>query len=90
MISSLSSGMGVASGHGDLSGSGIRFTQETLDPASDRRWRMTSSLRLISRDHFVLDALGVDAQGEERVVRRTHYRRSRREHELPAGDAPRT
>src|SRR5688572_11773481 len=47
MISSLSSGMGVASGHGDLSGSGIRFTQETLDLASDRRLRMTSSLRLI-------------------------------------------
>lgn len=76
MISSLASGMGVATGYGDLDGQGIRFTQETVDPPSGRRLRMASVLRALDRDHFVLDAFGVDEQGLERVVRRTHYRRA--------------
>jgi len=75
MISSLSSGMGVATGYGDLSGQGVRFTQETLDAPTGRRMRMTSVLRLIERNHFVLDAEGRDDRGQERVVLRTHYRR---------------
>ena len=76
MISSLSTGMGVATGYGDLAGEGIRFTQEIVDPPSGRRMRMTSTLRLVDADHFVLDAFGVDERGEERVLRRTHYRRA--------------
>jgi Protein of unknown function (DUF1579) len=76
MISSLSTGMGVATGYGDLEGEGIRFTQEIVDPPSGRRMRMTSTLRLVDADHFVLDAYGVDERGEERVLRRTHYRRA--------------
>ncbi|MBK7877378.1 MAG: DUF1579 family protein [Planctomycetes bacterium] len=75
MISSLSTGMGVAYGYGDVSGQGIRFTQEAVDPPSGRRLRMTSLLRLLDRDHFVLDAHGLDAKGVDRVVRRTHYER---------------
>lgn len=76
MISSLSSGMGVAIGYGDFAEQGIRFTQELVDPPSGRRLRMTSVLRSIAVDHFVLDAYGVDEAGLERVVRRTHYRRT--------------
>lgn len=76
MISSLSSGMGVASGYGDLDGQGIRFSQEMLDPGTGARLRMTSILRSIAPDHFVLDAMGVDEHGTERVVRRTHYERA--------------
>lgn len=75
MISSLSTGMGVAYGYGDVAGQGIRFTQETVDPPSGRRMRMTSVLRLLDRDHFVLDAHGLDERGVDRVVRRTHYDR---------------
>lgn len=76
MISSLSSGMGVAYGYGDVAGQGIRFTQEVVDPPSGRRMRMTSVLRLVSANHFVLDAEGVDDKGVNRVVRRTHYERA--------------
>ena len=78
MISSLSSGMGVASGFGDLDGSGIRFSQEMVDPRTGSHLRMSSALRSISPDHFVLDAMGVDEHGVERVVRRTHYQRVKR------------
>ncbi|MBI5364028.1 MAG: DUF1579 family protein [Planctomycetes bacterium] len=76
MISSLSSGMGVATGYGDLAGQGIRFTQETVDPPTGRRLRMASVLRALDRDHFVLDSFGVVEQGLERIVRRTPYRRA--------------
>lgn len=76
MISSLSTGMGVASGYGDLAGQGVRFTLESLEPASGQRARMSSVLRIVDANHFVLDAYGVDGAGRERVVRRTHYRRA--------------
>lgn len=76
MISSLSTGMGVATGYGDLTGQGVRFTLESVDPASGQRARMSSVLRIVDANHFVLDAYGVDAAGRERVVRRTHYRRA--------------
>lgn len=71
MVSSLSTGMGVADGVGDVRGSGIRFTLESFDPASNQRVRLVSLLRLVAPDHFVLESLGAD----ERVVRRTHYAR---------------
>lgn len=76
MISSLSSGMGVASGTGDLDDPGISFSQEILDAGTGARLRMTSILRSLGPDHFVLDAMGVDERGTERVVRRTHYERA--------------
>ncbi len=72
MVSSLSTGMGVADGVGDLRGSGIRFTLESFDPASNQRVRLVSLLRLLAPDHFVLESLGA----EDRVVRRTHYARA--------------
>lgn len=75
MISSLSTGMGVATGYGDPAGQGVRFTLESFDPSHGQRARMSSLLRLLGPNHFVLDAYGVDAAGRERVVRRTHYRR---------------
>jgi hypothetical protein len=74
MVSSLSTGMGVADGFGDLRGAGIRFTLENFDPASGQRVRLVSVLRSIDADHFVLESLGAD----ERVVRRTHHTRAQR------------
>lgn len=71
MVSSLSSGMGVADGYGDPRGSGIRFTLENYDPSSGQRVRLVSLLRSIDANHFVLESLGA----EDRVVRRTHYLR---------------
>jgi hypothetical protein len=75
MISDLATGMGVARGGGALEHEGIAFTLEQFDPQSGLRLRMTSILRALARDHFVLEQIGTDAEGEERVVRRTHYHR---------------
>jgi hypothetical protein len=76
MISDLATGMSVARGRGDIAGKGIRLTIEVIDPVSGAIKRAQSTLRVMDKDHFVLEQLGIDAQGEERIVRRTHYRRS--------------
>jgi hypothetical protein len=77
MISDLATGMSVARGRGDLSGSGIRLVIELVEPATGGINRAESTLRATTADHFQLDQLGLDEHtGEERVVRRTHYRRT--------------
>jgi hypothetical protein len=75
MISDLSTGMGVAHGRGDLKSGGIRFVIEIPDPESGALRRAVSNLRLIDGNHFLIDQFGADANGRERVVRRTHYER---------------
>lgn len=75
-VTSLSSGMGIARGAGDPSAEGIRLTLEQTDPATGASVRMSSVLRSLSRDHFVLDSLATDAAGLERAVQRTHFRRA--------------
>lgn len=77
MISDLATGMSVARGRGDVRGTGIRLVIELVDPATGGINRAESTLRATTADHFELDQLGLDARtGEERVVRRTHYRRT--------------
>jgi Protein of unknown function (DUF1579) len=76
MISDLSQGMEVARGTGDLQGSGILFTLDQLDPRTAAHVRARSRLRLIDHDQFVLEQLGAGQDGEERVVRVSHYRRA--------------
>lgn len=75
MISDLATGMGVARGRGDVAERGIRLTLEVVDPSNGAIRRAQSVLRLVDANHFVLDQVGVDERGVERVVRRTHYRR---------------
>jgi hypothetical protein len=75
MISDLTTGMSVAHGRGDINAKGIRLTIEVVDPTSGAIKRAQSTLRLVDKNHFLLEQLGVDPQGEERIVRRTHYQR---------------
>jgi len=75
IISDLATGMGVARGRGDLAERGIRLTLEVPDSSSGAIRRAQSVLRLVGPDHFVLEQLGIDPSGVERIVRRTHYRR---------------
>jgi hypothetical protein len=75
-VSDLQTGMGVAHGMGELGKGGIRFTLDVVDPRSGGFARATSVLRCVAPDHFVLEQIGADATGMERVVRRTHYRRA--------------
>jgi hypothetical protein len=77
MISDLASGMSVARGRGDLSGAGIKLVLEVVDPGSGAIRRAQSGLRVVGRDHFVLEQVGMDGEGNERIMRRTHYRRVR-------------
>lgn len=95
MISSLASGMTIARGDGDVAGNGITLELEQFDSKAGVRRRMKSTLRALTRTHFVLDQVGADAQGVERVVRRSHYRRSEpvdsgSEQDLAPSDAPDT
>jgi hypothetical protein len=76
MISDLATGMSVARGRGDIAAKGIRLSIEVVDPTSGAIKRAQSTLRLIDKDHFELDQLGIDTTGDERIVRRTHYRRT--------------
>jgi len=76
MVSDLSTGMGVARGRGELSRAGIRFVLDVVDPRSGMQVRATSLLRALAADHLVLDQIGADPDGLERVLRRTHYRRA--------------
>ena len=76
MITSLSTGMSVARGVGEPARTGIRLSLDQIDPVTGAPVRMTSLLRALDRDHFVLDQLATDAAGSERVVQRTHYRRA--------------
>ncbi len=76
MVSDLSTGMGVAKGRGELSRGGIRFVLDVVDPRSGAMARATSLLRAIAPDHVVLEQIGADANGLERVLRRTHYHRA--------------
>jgi hypothetical protein len=76
MISYLATGMSFAHGRGDIDGKGIQLTIEVLDPASGAIKRAQSTLRLVNHDHFVLEQLGIDPSGEQRIVRRTHYWRT--------------
>ncbi len=75
MISNLATGMEVATGRGDPERAGLRFTLEQFDAALSTRVRAISVLRLLTRDHFVLDQVSTDAGGRERVAQRHHYRR---------------
>jgi hypothetical protein len=75
MISDLAQGMAVASGHGDISGKGLLFTLEQLDPRSGVRVRSRSRLRVLGPDHFILQQLEPDASGDEHATRVWHYRR---------------
>lgn len=76
MISDLATGMSVARGRGDIGGKGIRLSIEVVDPTSGAIKRAQSTLRIIGKDRFELDQLGIDTSGEERIVRRTHYQRA--------------
>jgi hypothetical protein len=76
MISDLSQGMEVARGTGELSGPGILFTLDQMDPRTGTHVRARSRLRLIDHDQFVLEQLGAGQDGEDHVVRVSHYRRS--------------
>jgi hypothetical protein len=76
MVSDLSTGMGVARGRGDVSRGGLRFVLDVVDPRSGITARATSVLRALGPDHLVLEQIGVDPSGLERVLRRTHYRRA--------------
>jgi hypothetical protein len=76
MISDLSQGMEVARGTGEVTGPGILFTLDQVDPRTGTHVRARSRLRLIDRDQFVLEQLGGGQDGEERVVRVSHYRRA--------------
>lgn len=78
MISDLSTGMGVARGRGDMHGTGIRFAIEIPDPETGALRRAVSTLRVLDANRFVLEQLGVDGAGRERVVRRTSYVRVRK------------
>ena len=73
MISDLATGMSVARGRGDVKGGGVRFTIEIPDPESGALRRAVSTLRVVDANHFVLEQIGADPNGKERVVRRTHY-----------------
>jgi hypothetical protein len=75
MISDLATGMSVARGRGEPSTGGIKLGLEVADPATGAIKRAQSTLRLIDGNHFVLEQLGIDTTGVERIVRRTHYRR---------------
>jgi hypothetical protein len=75
MISDLSTGMGVARGRGDIAGTGIRLMIEIPDPETGALRRAVSTLRLVDKSHFVIEQYGADANGRERVVRRTHYQK---------------
>jgi hypothetical protein len=75
VVSDLATGMGVARGQGQLASGGIRFVLEIVDRETGALRRATSVLRQMAPDHFVLDQYGLDKNGEERVVRKTHYRR---------------
>lgn len=87
MISGLSTGMGVGRGTGDLSTGGIAFTLEDFDRQSGQRLRMSSRLRSIAPDHFLLDFLGQDPSGDERVMLRRHYRRALAADRQPPAEA---
>lgn len=76
MVSDLSTGMGVARGQGDPTRGGIRFVLELQDPRTGGLVRATSLLRLLGTGEFVLEQIGADPNGLERVLRRTHYRRA--------------
>lgn len=76
MVSDLSTGMGVAHGRGELSHAGIRFVLDVVDPRTGALARATSVLHAMDPDHIVLEQIGPDVNGIERVVRRTHYRRA--------------
>jgi hypothetical protein len=75
MISDLSTGMGVARGRGDIAGTGIRLMIEIPDPETGALRRAVSTLRLVDKSQFVIEQYGADANGRERVVRRTHYQK---------------
>lgn len=77
MVSDLSTGMGVARGRGELGRGGIRFVLDVVDPRTGAMARATSLLRAIAADHVVLEQIGPDHNGLERVLRRTHYRRAK-------------
>jgi len=76
MVSDLSTGMGVAKGRGEPSRGGIRFVLDVVDPRTGGLARATSVLRVLDPAHVVLEQIGVDVTGLERVLRRTHYRRA--------------
>lgn len=76
MISDLATGMSVAHGRGDIAGKGIQLVIEVVDPASGAIKRAQSTLRIVDENHFVLEQLGIDPSGEQRIVRRTHYTRT--------------
>lgn len=73
-VTSLSTGMTVARGTGDIARGGIRFELEQADPQTGVVVRMTSLLRLEPGGGFALDQLGTGEDGRERVVQRTRYR----------------
>ncbi len=75
-IADLSIGMGVAYGKGEISGSGIRFTLDRIDPGSGETSRAQSRLRATDRDHVVLEVIGRDLMGNDNVLRRTYYHRA--------------
>lgn len=76
MVSDLSTGMGVAHGRGELTHGGIRFALDVVVPRTGGLARATSVLRATDADHIVLEQIGLDATGVERVLRRTHYQRA--------------
>ncbi len=76
MISDLATGMSVAHGRGEIEGKGIQLAIEVVDPGSGAIRRAQSTLRIVDKNHFVLEQLGLDATGEQRIVRRTHYWRT--------------
>lgn len=76
MVSDLANGMGVARGQGDPAREGIRFVLDIPTPGTGNVMRATSTLRADGPDHFVLEQIGVDANGREGVQRRTRFTRA--------------
>ncbi len=84
MVSDLSTGMGVAHGRGELRHAGIRFQLDVVAPRTGALARATSLLRALDADHIVLEQIGTDATGIERVLRRTHYHRAPNQAKSPS------
>ncbi len=73
-ISELSTGMSLARGDGEPEGRGIVLqVRPSGKPSSGETAGARSVLRVLDRDHFVIESIGPDARGEEGVIQRASY-----------------
>jgi len=76
-ISELSTGMSLARGDGDPEGRGIVLQVRPSGPPTGEAAGARSVLRVLDRDHFVIESVGPDSRGEEGVIQRASYVRIR-------------